>query len=220
LKLVDGNQNAKCFSGGVHGGVSGVAFKSVIFIARNPINAMRSEFNRKITKSHVGVVDISKDIAVQKKWIEFLESNIPLYGQQFQTIIKPMLESMPKSHTIVIKYENLINKVTQVQELSKLLSFLTTNNCTSRTPSLPPPSAIPSFRENSQIENENEIHSLIRCAFSLSESPRTHRKNEGLRTGYMHNITVVQNDRISIQYAKHLGEFHRLFNYKESFSVN
>ena len=115
-----------------------------------------------------------------------------------------MLETMAPENVIVIKYEDLNNKLSQSATLSRLLSFLKTQRAVSRTMS-------PTISSEAAVLSKET--DLIRCALTLSDTPRTHRQKGRTST---YNLTTSQTEFVFQLFNTYLSEYNQRFGYKVS----
>jgi hypothetical protein len=98
-----------------------LTFKRAVLLIRDPYDAIWSEFQRIVTKSHVGGID--KKTFDQSKWQHNVATLSGDYNQmwvQYTTIER----TYDKKDILYVKYEDLKNEKTRISEMQKLADFL------------------------------------------------------------------------------------------------
>jgi hypothetical protein len=95
--------------------------EKAIMIIRNPFDAIFSDHNRKITRSHVGKIKRSE--FNRKAWVVNARRLAMLYNDMWSNSYDPFIRKYPNGY-IVIKYEDLLNKEIQNVWLGRLLDFM------------------------------------------------------------------------------------------------
>lgn len=124
-------------------------FKKFIFVARSPIKSFIAEFQRFLTNSHngTGIQRLGRyTIARFKGTCRMLAQELS-YG--WDNKVYPMMQRHSPHNFLVLKYENLVNKSTRMDELRRVPAFL----------------GFPVSEDR------------LECAFALSESDSVHRKS-------------------------------------------
>jgi len=108
----------KCTKGKV------LTFKRAVLLIRNPFDSIWSEFQRRVSKSHVGGIDTKAfDWSQWQAHAASLASDYKqMWTVQYTGIEHP--SGYAKEDIIYIKYEDLKNETTRVQEMQKLADFL------------------------------------------------------------------------------------------------
>mmetsp|Transcript_1582 Transcript_1582/g.2527 ORF Transcript_1582/g.2527 Transcript_1582/m.2527 type:complete len:308 (-) Transcript_1582:111-1034(-) len=96
-------------------------FNKAVMVVRNPYDAIWSDHNRKITRSHVGKI-LEKDFD-RKAW--FLNANrlARKYKAMWTDSYTPFMRRYPNGY-IIVKYEDLIHPEYQLAELKKIMDFM------------------------------------------------------------------------------------------------
>lgn len=154
-------QYAKCVKGGIHG------FEKVLFLVRNPLDAILAEFQRANTKSHVGSFTVH-DFPM-KLWLQQSIGQAKQYQQFWAENLLPMLtslSSMSSQKLLIVRYESLVSISTRSAELQRMVNFLLENNDS----------------DNNYLNDSYKQHNNLRpssdridCAFELSRSSKVLR---------------------------------------------
>jgi len=125
-------------------------FKKFIFVARNPMKTFVAEFQRFLTMSHnaTGIPRITKYVNARFKGTSSTLAQEMSYG--WDNKIYPMMKRYTPDNFLVLKYENLLDKATRMEELRRVPTFL----------------GFPLSEER------------LQCAFGMSESDSIHRKSK------------------------------------------
>lgn len=95
--------------------------EKAILIIRNPFDAIWSDHNRKITRSHVGKI-LEKDFD-RKAWVLNAKRLAIKYEEMWSLSYIPFMKKYPTNY-ILVKYEELIDPEVQVATLDKILNFI------------------------------------------------------------------------------------------------
>ena len=122
-------------------------FKRVVFVTRNPLDAIWSNFQLQLTKSHTGnVIAISFN---RNSWTNFAIQSAQDWFDKWNELILPMKSSAGEADFRELRYESLLLPTPhREEELRKALAFMGYR---------------PSNRQ-------------LKCAFLLAEKPFAHRK--------------------------------------------
>lgn len=97
-------------------------FDKAIMVYRNPYDAIWSDHNRKVTRSHVG--KIKKKDFDRKDWTKNAIRLAYKYDEMWSKSYDPFMRKRDSSQSLLIKYEDLINPKLQVDLLAGIMSFL------------------------------------------------------------------------------------------------
>lgn len=92
-----------------------------ILVIRNPFDAIWSDHNRKITRSHVGKI-LQKDFD-RKEWVMNAKRLAYKYSEMWPHSYQPFIQKHPNGY-LLIKYEELIDPVIQIEKLESIMKFL------------------------------------------------------------------------------------------------
>ena len=106
----------KCKRGGVR------AFKRAILLVRDPFDSIWSEYQRRITQSHV--MGIPTDHMDWKRWQANAANMANTYYNMWNVHYMYMERNMQPEDILYLKYEDLKNKHTRVSALSHVAQFL------------------------------------------------------------------------------------------------
>jgi hypothetical protein len=97
-------------------------FDKAIMVIRNPYDAIWSDHNRKITKSHVG--KIKKNNFDRKVWVKNALRLAYKYEAMWSKSYDPFTQNKDPDQFLIIKYEDLVNPDLQLDILAKILTLL------------------------------------------------------------------------------------------------
>jgi hypothetical protein len=95
--------------------------EKAIMVIRNPFDAIWSDHNRKITRSHVGKI-LEKDFD-RKAWVMNSKRLALKYEEMWSLSYLPFMRKHPDGY-ILVQYEDLINPMIQLNLLEKIMNFL------------------------------------------------------------------------------------------------
>ena len=95
--------------------------EKAILILRNPFDAIWSDHNRKITRSHVGKI-LEKDFN-RKEWVTNAKRLAYKYSEMWPISYQPFIRKHPTGY-LLIKYEELIDPKIQIEKLESIMNFL------------------------------------------------------------------------------------------------
>lgn len=116
--------NNKCAKGAIR------EFKRAVFLIRDPYDAIWSEYQRRFAKSHVGL--IYRTNFDQTSWRANAASLAHFFAQMWGHHYKDMIRDYGRHNILFLKYEDLKNPHTRIQELGKLAKFLYIQTSTER----------------------------------------------------------------------------------------
>jgi hypothetical protein len=96
-------------------------FDKAVMIVRNPYDAIWSDHNRKITRSHVGKI-LEKDFK-KKEWVINAKRLANKYKIMWTESYTPFMKQYPNGY-LIIKYEDLMNPDLQIGLLEKIMQFM------------------------------------------------------------------------------------------------
>jgi hypothetical protein len=97
-------------------------FDKAIMVIRNPYDAIWSDHNRKITRSHVG--KIKKNNFDRKIWVKNAQRLAFKYSDMWSKSYDPFMKNRDSDQHLVVKFEDLINPDLQLDILGKMLKLL------------------------------------------------------------------------------------------------
>jgi hypothetical protein len=95
--------------------------EKAIMVIRNPFDAIWSDHNRKITRSHVGKI-LEKDFD-RKAWVMNAKRLAYKYEEMWALSYLPFMKKHPDGY-ILIQYEDLVNPTVQLKLLETIMNFL------------------------------------------------------------------------------------------------
>ena len=95
--------------------------EKAIMVIRNPFDAIWSDHNRKITRSHVGKI-LEKDFD-RKAWVMNAKRLAIKYAEMWTLSYLPFMKKYPKNY-ILVKYEDLIDPADQLSVLGNIMNFI------------------------------------------------------------------------------------------------
>lgn len=97
-------------------------FDKAIMVIRNPYDAIWSDHNRKITRSHVG--KIKKNQFNRKTWVLNAQRLAHKYNAMWTHSYDPFIRAKNTKQHLIIKYEDMINPELQLNILGNILQLL------------------------------------------------------------------------------------------------
>lgn len=166
----------------------------VIFLVRNPFDAIWSEFQRRATNGqHNRVLQYSNDKifqSLQLQWKHVVEDLMEKYVDMMTRDYVEVQQHARKF--IVIRYEDLHNTSVQVHILSDIITFL----------------ELPSVESivNTAITQQIRLH----CAFEMADQASIHRNNASTYAAHTHtkHIPAMSSPRLRQQFMKHVNSQH------------
>ena len=156
-----GNFTKKCTDGGLY------KIERAVLLARNPYDAIWSEYQRRVTNSHTGHI---KKAEYDEK--HFMSDAVELAGQYVNTYAihyKSLKEKFYKNNILYIRFENFSTKhpnskrrQVAMTELMKLVKFLNISR--------DPDNNTGNFNTVDKKMYINDER--LQCAFLLAESPK------------------------------------------------
>eukprot|EP01038_Epipyxis_sp_PR26KG_P007781 gene7781-10570_t len=141
------SDNNKCKRGGIKG------FQRAILLIRNPFDSIWSEYQRRLTQSHVK--GIKKDGFDWHRWQANAAALSNSYYNMWHIHHMGIEKFFQRDDILYLKYEDLKNKETRIQTMKKVADFLRINS-------------------NNQ-QHKNIDFERLECAFILAESKQAHR---------------------------------------------
>lgn len=154
-----GSDNGKCNKGGVR------RFERAILLLRDPFDSIWSEYQRRVTQSHVAGIPIKG--FDWHRWQANAASLSHGYHNMWSVQHSGILRHFKKEDVLFIRYELLKSATSRVQELERVYNFLIHPHTTS----LPPSPALPALPAG--------LQERLKCAFILAESRHAHREVRG-----------------------------------------
>lgn len=145
IEFINGHFNSdenKCKRGGIP------RFERAVLLLRDPFDSIWSEFQRRVTQSHVQ--GIPKDTFNWPRWQANAASLSHEYLKMWETHHSAMERHWKAENVLYVKYEDLKNKQTRVATLKTIVDFLRYRHLT--------------------IDSER-----LECAFELAENRDAHR---------------------------------------------
>jgi hypothetical protein len=144
------SDNNKCKKGGV------LKFERAVLLIRNPFDSIWSEYQRRVTQSHVeGILRKTFDWS---RWQANAASLSHSYNEMWTLHYKGIEKRFHPDNILYLRYEDLKNKQTRVRTLKSVAKFLGI-----------------SLTNQQHIEQELANDERFECAFVLSESTQAHR---------------------------------------------
>jgi hypothetical protein len=97
-------------------------FEKAIMIIRNPYNAIWSDHNRKVTRSHIGKIKMND--FNRKDWVKNALRLSYKYQAMWSKSYDPFMQSKAADQYLIVKFEDLINPELQLDILGKMLKLL------------------------------------------------------------------------------------------------
>lgn len=91
-------------------------------VIRNPYDAIWSDHNRKITRSHIG--KIKRSNFDRKEWVKNSQRLAYKYADMWSKSYDPFMKERGSDQYLVVKFEDLINPELQLDILAKMLKLL------------------------------------------------------------------------------------------------
>lgn len=136
------SDNGKCKRGGV------MRFERAVLLIRNPFDSIWSEYQRRVTQSHVeGILRKTFDWS---RWQANAASLSNSYNEMWSVHYRGIEEKYEPEDILYLRYEDLKSKKTRVATLKRVVDFL-------------------------KIKVTGDLLSRLECAFALSESTQAHR---------------------------------------------
>jgi hypothetical protein len=157
------SDNGKCKKGNVK------KFEKAILLIRNPYDSIWSEFQRRLTQSHVGGVE--KKNFDWHRWQANAASLSHNYFEMWTVHHFGIEKKFKKKNILYVKYEDLKNKKTRIDTLKNIVEFL---NLTHVANGL-------RFKKQQQQKIDNKLEKqkkekeILECAFKLAENKHAHR---------------------------------------------
>jgi hypothetical protein len=144
------SDNNKCTRGGV------MKFERAILLIRNPFDSIWSEYQRRVTQSHVeGILRKTFDWS---RWQANAAHLSHKYNEMWREHYKGIEKRFTKENILYLRYEDLKNKATRVETLRSVAKFLRI-----------------SLTNMKHIEAEIANNERFECAFVLAENTQAHR---------------------------------------------
>jgi hypothetical protein len=125
-------------------------FRRVIFLSRNPFDAILAEFQRSETMSHVQSLKAKYFENRDNEWHDFAIKAARHYHDSWERHIYPASLNMGPKHFHILKYENILDEKKRFAALDQVIKFIY-------------PKVRPSFHR-------------LACSFRLAETPKVHRQ--------------------------------------------
>lgn len=139
-------------------------FKKFLFVARDPMKSIWSEFQLIVSGQHNESVT-SSDRHMIRYWQTHAKRALDAFANDYYSSVYPMLVAHSPENFQWIKYENLVDKSTRLAELRKVPDYLQLH--------------IPINPER------------VECAFELSDNIRIHRQSVFNGTSMVHDHLIA-----------------------------
>lgn len=106
----------KCYKGGIN------KFERAILLIRNPFDSIWSEYQRRLTQSHID--GIHRNGFDWGRWQANAATMSHLYYEMHNRHYATIFKKLKKGNILLVRYEDLYNKTTRVETLAKVLRFL------------------------------------------------------------------------------------------------
>ena len=188
-------------------------FQKFIFIVSDPYESLWYQFQYHYTIDYYGYIK-KINHKLMKKWIPLANHYSKIISQEYKKINEYILKkNISNSNYIFIKYENLINNNTQINELIKLTNFLNNNNKNNTN-----------NNNNKSKINMNQLLCSIKLANNQSNINQFLTLKDELNTEsneinemsylYLKKAEVYQNYRLILYIWEILGEYANKFGYR------
>eukprot|EP01041_Mallomonas_annulata_P013498 gene13498-28628_t len=139
----------KCTQGGIN------QFERIIFLIRNPFDAIWSEFQRRASRSHTG--GIPRNRFNEKKWRSHCGFLSLKYKEMIDIEYTGFRKTLPSSSILIVKYEDLQSHNKRVDTLKRMIRFIDPNGTFSGTV------------DTTTTTDKYDIDERVKCALLLAE---------------------------------------------------
>ena len=163
-------------------------FDRAVILVREPYAAIFAEYIRQWSHTHAGFVYASTFLANLQDWEESSLQMAREYDSFYQDSLVPMLKTMNRTKYLVVKFEDLLNKSTQIDTLYSIVRFISAETAVGVS-----------------------LERLV-CAFVQADSPSVHRAYSEDRA----NVSLAYRDaRHADKLWPHLQAFSDFAGYRK-----
>lgn len=118
IKIPGHKYKKKCSKGSITG------FKRVILLVREPYASILADSQQGLTLNHTGALTKEQFAVNNQSWRELSMRQSYRIFNNSRNVLFPLMDSFNKQDILIIRYENLVNPTTRIQEMHKVLAFV------------------------------------------------------------------------------------------------